>query len=456
MPFWKITIALSALVLVPLCSVLLLAYGAKNVQTPPSTRLAVVEEWIDLLLILTEETFGFTPPVAARAFAYAGISVYESVRFADPQLRSLAGQIEGLSPGVLPKLDSKKTYQWDLVANANLAEIARLLYPTAPPLYQARIDTLEKEIFAQASQSVEVAVAEDSVAFGRRMAHAVALYAASDGQADAYRRNFPKTIKVAQGEGLWEKTPNAYKQPLQPYWGNTRTFIKGIASSTLPVPPLAYSTREDAPFFGYVREVYETTAQLSTEERAIAQFWSDEPGKTATPSGHSLSILRQVLEARDASFADSALAFAKLGIGLHDSFVACWYAKFFYNTVRPVTVIREHIDPDFQPLLETPPFPEYPSGHSVQSAAAASIMTDLFGEEFTLTDRTHEGHSDILEDTRTFNSFAAIAEEAGISRLYGGIHFRPAIEEGLKQGRDVGHRVNQMIQFKVPSTATMP
>ncbi len=456
MTFWKVLVALSALVLVPLCFALFSMYEEESIQPIPPTRIAVVEEWIDLLLVLTEETFGFTPPVAARAFAYAGISVYESVRFADPQLLSLAGQVEGLSRGTLPTLDSEKTYQWDVVANANLAEIARLLYPTAPPTYQTRIDELEKEIFAQVSQGVSVSVAEDSVAFGRRMAHAVALYAASDGQADAYRRNFPMTFKVAQREGVWEKTPNAYKQPLQPYWGNTRTFIKGIASSTLPVPPPVYSTREDAPFFGYVQEVYEATAQLSTEERAIAQFWSDEPGNTATPSGHSLSILRQVLELRDTSLDDSALAFAKLGIGLHDSFVSCWYAKFFYNTVRPVTVIREHIDPNFQPLLETPPFPEYPSGHSVQSAAAAAMLADLFGEEFTLTDRTHEGRSDILEDTRTFNSFAAMAEEAGISRLYGGIHFRPAIEEGLKQGRDVGHRVNQMIQFKDPGVAIMP
>lgn len=214
--------------------------------------------------------------------------------------------------------------------------------------------------------------------------------------------------------------------------------------------------QENAPFFMYAREVYVATQQLSREERVIAQFWSDEPGKTATPSGHSISMLRQVLEAREASLSEAALAFAKLGIGLHDSFVACWYAKFFYNTVRPVTVIRKHIDPDFQPLLETPPFPEYPSGHSVQSAATAAIMADLFGEQFVLTDRTHEGRSDILEDSRTFNSFSEMAEEAGMSRLYGGIHFLPAIEEGLKQGRDVGHRVNQTIQFKEPEPITVP
>jgi hypothetical protein len=148
--------------------------------------------------------------------------------------------------------------------------------------------------------------------------------------------------------------------------------------------------------------------------------------------------LNQLVSEQGYSLDRAAEAYAKLGIAVADSFIGCWNAKYDYNVLRPITYIQSTIDGNWQPLLNTPPFPEYPSGHSVQSAAAAVVLTELFGENFAFTDHTHDDHG--LEP-RSFASFNQAAEEAAVSRLYGGIHFRAAIENGLEQGRCIGEKV---------------
>jgi hypothetical protein len=188
--------------------------------------------------------------------------------------------------------------------------------------------------------------------------------------------------------------------------------------------------------FAEAFEVYTTVNALSDEQRAIARFWSDDPGSTSTPAGHSLSILTQVLRARDASLAEAAEAYAFLGIAVADAFIGCWRVKYTHNLLRRITYIRATIDPGWSdPLpLVTPPFPEYTSGHSVQSAAAAAVLTAQFGV-VPFVDQTHDRRG---LAPRSFTSFDEAAAEAAISRLYGGIHFRAAIERGLTQGRCIG------------------
>jgi hypothetical protein len=183
------------------------------------------------------------------------------------------------------------------------------------------------------------------------------------------------------------------------------------------------------------REVLEVDRALTEEQEAIARFWSDDPMLSPTPPGHWIFIASDVLERDGAPLDRRVEVLAKLSVALADAFIGCWHEKFRWNLVRPVTVIRAHLDPGFEPLLITPPFPEYPSGHSTQSGAAAEVLISLFGEPFPFTDRTHQ------EDglgTRDFPGFRAAAEEAAMSRLYGGIHFRSAIEQGLDQGRCIG------------------
>ncbi|MEO6578800.1 MAG: vanadium-dependent haloperoxidase, partial [Candidatus Limnocylindria bacterium] len=217
-------------------------------------------------------------------------------------------------------------------------------------------------------------------------------------------------------------------------------MVLGSPRDCDPGPPPEFSTEPGSAFFGEALQVYEAVNLLTPEQRDVALFWSDDPGLTATPPGHSLSILTQLLRAQDRSLAFAAEAYARLGAAVCDAFIACWYVKYRENLVRPITYIRRHIDPAWgDPLpLATPPFPEYTSGHSVQSGAAAEVITGLFGD-VAFTDHTHDARG---MAPRSFGSPAEFAQEAAISRLYGGIHFRSAIERGLDHGRCIGAAVN--------------
>lgn len=229
---------------------------------------------------------------------------------------------------------------------------------------------------------------------------------------------------------------------MQPSWGENRPFVLDSGTACGPPAPPAYSEAPGSAFYNQAAEVYETGKGLTDEQKAIATFWADNPGETSTPPGHSLSIVSQVLRQEGATLGLAAEAYVRAGLAVADAFIGCWNAKYQYNLVRPVTYIQAVIDPAWEPMVATPPFPEYTSGHSVQSAAVARLLTDLFGDEMAFTDHAHDGRG---LAPRSFTSFEAFSEEAAISRLYGGIHYRAAIEEGLEQGRCIGRQVSALV-----------
>jgi hypothetical protein len=168
----------------------------------------------------------------------------------------------------------------------------------------------------------------------------------------------------------------------------------------------------------------------------VALYWADDPGKTPTPAGHWAWILTDLLRERKADLATAAERYARLGSAMSDAFVATWRVKYQINLLRPVTFIQLAFDANWvPPLMETPAFPEYPSGHSVQSGAAAAVLEAFYGRDTTFEDRTH---NDRGRGPKRFRSFRAAADEAALSRLYAGIHYRSAIEHGTTQGRCIG------------------
>lgn len=431
------------------------SHGLKESVYTPSTYVdvlpghGVVTEWMGALLNLTTNTPGYTPPVAARALGYVGVGLYESARLSNPEAyMSLTGQLNEFDPTYLEEVHIPgATYNWDIVVNTYFATMARALYTKGPFGLPGYIDNLERHLETVINEQDE-GVLLRSRTLGQTIAQKILTYAATDGQENAVGNNFPTSYTPPRGAGLWAPTPEAYQRALQPYWGEVRPFLSQNLGDDLLSPPPSFSLETESPFYTETMEVYDTVENLSEEERVIAKFWSDDPGRTSTPPGHSLSILKQVLEEEDATLLEAAEAFARLGIGVHDAFIACWKYKYAYNLVRPITVIRDHIDPTFTTPVNTPPFPEYPSGHSVQSGAAATILTSLFGENYAFEDTTHAGRSDIDGTPRSFASFDAFAEEAAVSRLYGGIHYRSAIENGLYQGNAIGENVNALVLKK--------
>ena len=391
---------------------------------------AVPTAWFDLAQRLIRSTPGYSPPVASRALGCLGVGLYESLVLGMPDHVSLAGTLNDLEP--LPRSATGIAYHWPSVANAALAAMARSLFPTAPNAVRAEIDLLEARLHGDVPHGILLR----SVDRGREVAAAIDTWSRGDGGHEGYLRNFPSDYVPPAGTGQWVPTPPGFLPALQPYWGTNRCMALEDSLTCDPGPPLPYSTNEDSAFFAEALEVYGTVNGLTPAQREIALFWSDDPGQTATPPGHSVSILGQVLRVQDRSLADAAVGYARLGIAVCDAFIACWRIKYIHNVVRPISYIRSSIDPTWgDPLpLTTPPFPEYTSGHSIQSAAAAEVLTATFGE-MAFTDHTHDARG---LAPRSFDSFAAFAEEAAISRLYGGIHFRSAIERGLEQGRCVG------------------
>ncbi len=427
-----------------------LFYSCKkdNDQAPVENHTAdysaeVATEWMEMLLTLTRETPGFTPPVAARVFGYTGLGMYEAVRGGMPGYNSMQGQLNEFPTGSIAPAGSDD-YHWGAVANATAATIIRACYPNASTANLDAIDELEDDFINNRFKAADPETLVRSADYGRQVGQAVVAYAMTDGQAQCFNNNFPSSYVPPSGSGMWVPTPPAYQTALQPYWGEVRPFLSADVLPALPPAPPTYSTDVNSEFWLELMEVYNAVNNLTTAQEVVAFYWSDDPGTTATPPGHSLSILKQVLEKENSNLATAAEAFAKLGMAVHDAFISCWKAKYTYNLIRPITVIHAEIDPNFSIPLITPPFPEYTSGHSVQSGAAAQVLTNMFGDNYAFTDYTHQHRSDIDGSPRSFTSFFDFANEAAISRLYGGIHYRSAIEIGVEQGKEVGANISAL------------
>ncbi len=412
--------------------------GRPDLRPAKAYDAGVALTWFDFALHLVKTTPGYSPPVASRTFAYLGIGLYETLVPGMPGNRSLQGKFPNLQ---LPTRSGRDSHMyWPAAANAAIAAVARGLFPTTSAANLAAIDQLETSLNT-ASDSVSPVLVADSVSWGKDVAAAILQWSASDGGHEGYLRNFPSSYIPPQGPGLWVPTAPGFQGALQPYWGQNRTFAVSSGAECVAPDHPTFSVAVDSDFYRDAVEVYEAVNGITAEQTEIAQFWSDDPGNTATPPGHSISILNQVINAEELDLAEAAECYLKVGIAVSDAFVTCWNTKYRTNLIRPISYIRDLIDNQWTPILSTPPFPEFTSGHSVQSGAAFGVMADLFGDDYQLVDHTHDDRG---LTPRVFTSFSGCAEEAAVSRLYGGIHYRPAIDLGVAQGRCVADAVERL------------
>ncbi|NBZ87057.1 vanadium-dependent haloperoxidase [Stagnihabitans tardus] len=395
----------------------------------------VLNNWYKLGLELVRHTATMTPPVASRALALMGIGAYEALVPEGRGLVSLAGQLNGLQ--TLPDRAPGQGYDTAVVMNGVLETLVQALFQNTGPTGQHATQVMTAKMAEQAAEGVAADVVAASRSAGVGLGRAILDWAATDGGAVIENQGFPKEWKPKGTPGEWLPTSKISLQqaPLLPNWGNNRPFAMPASLPCGIADPTPYSEEPGSQFHTEALQVYETSKTLTEEQTHIARFWADDAMLTWTPPGHWVAILMQVAEERGLDLSATVEALARMGIGQADAFIACWAAKYRFDTIRPVTYIQKVIDKAWVPILNTPPFPEYPSGHSVQSAAGATVLTALFGEDYAFDD--HSPTPDGVPE-RSFASFWAAADEAGISRLYGGIHFMPAITEGQKLGRCVG------------------
>lgn len=421
-----------------------IAPGGRADRPATAYSAQVATEWFRLAVQLTQQTPGFSPPVAARAMAYMGLTLYESVVPGMPGYQSLAGQLNELQS--LPWAQPDEVLHWPTVANASLATMTRMMFPNASAENKAKVDLLERSLPLRLGQDFDPAtltpeITNRSETFGKLMAMAIMTWARTDGGHQAWEplRRSQAVYVPPSGQGLWSVTPPAFAPALLPWWGDVRPFVLRNSTVCVAPPPPAYSEQVGSAFYKEADEVYQANVKATQVQRQVSLYWADDPLKTPTPGGHWVYILTDLLGQQKASLAQAATHYAEMNMAMSDAFVAGWKTKYSVNLIRPVTYVQLVIDSNWVPtLMDTPPFPEFPSGHSVLSSAAASVLEQLFGANYAFTDNTH---NDRGWGPRNFASFRAAADEAAVSRLYAGIHFRSGIESGKVQGRCVAQKV---------------
>ena len=418
-------------------ALLIAMFGLLAVQARADEAAAqkVLDTWVRLSLELVRHTPTYTPPVASRAFAYVGVTAFEVVAIDDPELTSLAGQLNDLT--VFPVPQDGVSYDRAVMMHTALGRVVADLFTNTGPTGQRALTSVTDHLRTEITADLPADVVSASEELGAQIAAHIMAWAAADGGAIVENMGFPAGYTLSTAPGHWAPTNliRLQQTPLLPNWGNNRPFAMP-AGTACPLPaPMDYSKDPGSAYYAQAQEVVDIKAALTPEQTEIARFWTDDAMLSMTPPGHWVAIVMQVMDRDGAPLDIQVEVLARLSVAMADGFIGCWQAKFEFDAIRPITYIRAVFDPKWDPLLNTPPFPEYPSGHSVQSAAAATVLTAYFGEGFAFDDAT--GADDGLS-ARTFSSFWAAADEAALSRLYGGIHFRAAIEQGLMQGRCIG------------------
>lgn len=393
----------------------------------------------------------FSPPVASRVYAYPSIGAYEIMALQNDTYRSLAGQLSGLENIPRPENGSELNYQLAaLVAHMDLGR--RLIFS------EDRVTAIRDSLYAvwEEKNPKEFKTARD---YGLKVAEFIAGW--MDGDNYNQTRTMSKFTVDTDDPSRWQPTPPSYMEGIEPHWSKIRPFVIDSASQFKPTSPPPFSMEEDSEFFREVKEVYDISNEITakgdeSEEVAIAQFWDCNPyvsvtrghlmfaTKKISPGAHWIGITKIASRMTKRDFDDSLHAYTKTSIAIADAFISCWDEKYRSNLIRPETLINEYIDDSWKPVLQTPPFPEYTSGHSVVSGAAAVALTSIFGEDFDFDDDTELRYG---LPVRSFDSFEEAANEAAISRMYGGIHYRKAVDIGVKQGRDLGHFVVQNLSL---------
>lgn len=399
--------------------------------------------WYNLQFKLIKTTPGFAPPVASRALGYTGVALYESIKGSTPYYNSLIGQLQDLSALPQASTDPDSIYNWPMVANSAMAQITRLLYATTSAANMTSVDSLEaeKQLYYKTTYNIKNKTVNRSVALGKDVANAVFDWSMTDGGHEAYSNLYPVSYVPPTGAGMWVPTPPANSAAMLPYWGDNRTFLPANTAASFPMPPAppAFSTTPGSPMYDAALEVYNVSQTLTPAQTLIAQYWADG-GSTFTPPGHNMAIASQLIQAKNYKLDKAAKLFAQVAMAQYDASIICWRCKYMYNLQRPITYIRDNVPgaSAWNSLIGTPPFPAYTSGHSTFSGSAAKILGATVGNNYAFTDYSKVPYG---FSPRSFTNVNAAAQEAAVSRLYGGIHYSFDNNEGIMCGQILGQHV---------------
>jgi hypothetical protein len=423
---------------------IILLYSFNHQQTKAQDKAAVLHQ-LNSVLINTVMVDFFTPPVASRIYTYPNIAFYECIRLDDPSLQTFSGRLNGL--GKLPAPAANSKIDNFVAAAVSFSYAAQNLVGSEYKMEEWRQKFVDSMLFNKGNAEL----IKNSILYGKLVADSIFAWAKRDNYNQS--RGLPR-FTVSQEPGTWQPTPADYAQAIEPHWNTIRPLTLTTSSQFSPKEKLVYNLRKNSPFYKSMMEVYETVKKLDTTQKAIAKYWDDNPNVSVnmghlnyfvhkiSPGGHWLMITKQACEEKKETVSRSSLAYTLTSFAIFDGFISCWDEKFRSNLVRPITVINDRVDKNWQPYIQTPPFPEFTSGHGVISNAAATILTALFGDNYEFTDATEIPFGN---EIRHFKSFFEASSEVSWSRFYGGIHYPATARISIAQGKEIGTHVLQTL-----------
>ncbi len=397
----------------------------------------ILVKWMQLLYDRVEAE-KLSAPEASRIYAYAGITGYQSILPGMPDGISMSGQVTSLPD--MPPPDEGKIYDWVSVVNGSLSSVISGLFPKKATETQKAVKSLRDSEAKTRQSEIDPKIIKQSLAYGDKVAKTILEWVASD--------NFTETRNLkwetpAGAPSLWIPTDKDMKS-LEPFWGQIRPFALYSADACAVQPNLTFDPKKDSAFYMQALEVKTMSDNLTDEQKHIVQYWMDTPGETGTSAGHWVLIENQTVDVLQLKLERASMMYALVGISLGDSYISAWSLKYQINLLRPVSYIQQYIDPQWEPFMTAPAFPEYPSANSIVAEAAAEVLTGMFGG-VAFTDPF--GQKKNLGE-RSYTSFEAAATEAASSRMYGGVQFRTSIENGMRQGRCIGRNVLDYISLR--------
>jgi hypothetical protein len=367
-------------------------------------------------------------------FGYLGIGLYESVRYISEHSVSFSAKLYQMP--AMPAKENNKKYNWQVSANAAMADMLRSFNTGLTTANLASIDSLENVYSQLLEPMVGKEIFNRSQSYGKSIAAAVHSWSLTDNFNTSNAGYVPPVFP-----GSWVPTPPAFANGVNAYVSAARPFLVADLTAIAPPFPVAYSEDPGSEFYAIVKNDYSVSQTLTQEQKDIALFWVDQGnGLGFTPDGHNLSIILQALEQHKdkVSLGIAAEALAKAGIADREAIIVTFRSKYAYNLLRPVTYIRKVIDPNWLPFIVTPPHPEYPAAHASVTGAVMEAISRVLGNDINITDHTYDFRG---WTPRFYPTLIKAGEEAGISRLYGGIHYLPSINEGLALAREIGGRI---------------
>ena len=414
----------------------------------------VVKEWLE-----TQMSLLYSPVVsygvnAGRYMAYSGIALYEATVPGMPAYQSLSGQLNEMP--AMPQTEPGKAYHWPTCANAALAEITRRLFTFSTATDNTVKQTEDRLNAIYEAEIGNSATFERSKKFGKAVAQKITEWAATDHPWSSWQA----LVLSDQSPGKWWPENN---NPVMPnglaYWGDTRTIVAGSIDNVTSEPYTYNDYDKNSPYYKDFQEVYDISKHLTFQQKHLAQYYND-PMVNGYPGGASyIAVFKQIIEQLDPTLDVAALAFAKTGMSLMDATIGSMKAKFSIMQERPFQFIRRVIEPStnsatwWKPFIPTPPYSDFPANHATFAGAFTHALTTLFGTHVHFVNSTYKGQQVMIDGnsvdmgTYSYNSFYEMANDIAISRVYGGIHTRHAVEEGIKQGIKTAENIDKKVQF---------